>query len=133
MRTYAELREAAVAAVPRCWCPYSGFRVVAILEDSGGALFTGVNVENASYGLTICAERTALASAIASGSREFSRMLVYSPDGEAMPCGACRQVLAEFCRDEFPVLVACGDGSREYRLGDLLPHSFRIPPGEGRP
>jgi cytidine deaminase len=128
-----DLRKAAMGALPSSWCPYSRFRVSAALEDSSGRIFTGVNVENASYGLTICAERAAVSAAVTAGSREFSRILVYSPDGEAMPCGACRQVLAEFCGMDFGVFVASAGGIREFRLGELLPHSFTLPGDSGAP
>lgn len=133
MAAIEELRKAALEAVPSCWCPYSRFRVTAALEDSAGRIFTGVNVENASYGLTICAERSAVAAAVAAGSREFRRILVYSPDGEPMPCGACRQVLAEFCRADFVVLVAAADSVRQFSLGGLLPCSFGLPGDAGAP
>ncbi len=111
-----------------CHAPYSGFRVSAVLEDGDGCLHPGVNVENASYGLTICAERSALSGAVSRGARSFSRILVHSPDGTALPCGACRQVLAEFCPDSMPVLILKPDGTlEETTLGILLPRAFRMP------
>ncbi|HQH79511.1 MAG TPA: cytidine deaminase [Synergistaceae bacterium] len=123
------LLAAARDAVRHCRCPYSGFRVTAVLESEDGRLFPGVNIENASFGLTLCAERAAAARAISSGATGFVRMLVYSPDGTPMPCGACRQFLAEFCREDFQVLVAGRDDPpRAYRLGELLPHAFTLAP-----
>ncbi|PIE53018.1 cytidine deaminase [Candidatus Fermentibacteria bacterium] len=109
------------------YAPYSSFRVAAVLEDTEGQLFAGVNVENSSYGMTMCAERSAVFSAVASGSRAFRSMVIYSPDGPPIPCGACRQVLWEFCDEEFSITVASdGIPSREYRLGDLLPEAFQL-------
>ncbi len=122
-----ELLSRAGALIDRCHCPYSGFRVAAVLEDCSGGLHDGVNIENASLGLSICAERVALASAVAAGVREFRRMLVHSPDGSPMPCGACRQVLSEFCGMDFEVLISDGSGETAcHRLGDLLPLGFNL-------
>lgn len=127
MDDLGDLIERAKALVPLCHCPYSEFRVTAVLEDCSGGLHHGVNIENASLGLSICAERVALASAVSSGSRDFRRMLVYSPDGLPMPCGACRQVLSEFCGADFSVIVAgAGETLESFRLGDLLPHGFTL-------
>jgi cytidine deaminase len=128
MRETSELLSVARGATAACHCPYSNFRVAAVLEDADGRIHTGVNVENASYGLTVCAERAALLSAVASGSASFTRILVHSPDGEPMPCGACRQALAEFCGDSMTVLVSGPDGGiRSFTLGELLPFAFRLP------
>jgi cytidine deaminase len=127
LREISELLSIARDATAGCHCPYSGFRVGAVLEDADGRLHTGVNVENASYGLTVCAERVALFSAVASGAASFTRILVHSPDGEPMPCGACRQALAEFCSDSMEVLVSGPDGGvRSFTLGELLPFAFRL-------
>lgn len=127
MRTAEELERTAVEAVRMSWCPYSRFRVAAVLEDASGRTFIGVNVENASYGLTMCAERSAVAAAVAAGSKDFVQILVHSPDGEAIPCGACRQVLAEFCGEPFRIVVSSPGGLREFGLGELLPHAFGMP------
>ena len=119
------LIERAKALLPMCHCPYSGFRVAAVLEDRSGRLHHGVNIENASLGLSICAERVALHSAVTAGSRDFRRILVYSPDGLPMPCGACRQVLREFCGADMPVIVAgASETTSSFLLGDLLPRGF---------
>lgn len=121
------LVERAKALVPLCHCPYSKFRVTAVLEDSSGKLHNGVNIENASFGLSICAERVALASALASGAAGFERMVVHSPDGSPVPCGACRQVLSEFCAGDFRIIAAGPEGTiAEYRLADLLPGAFTL-------
>ncbi|WP_457568261.1 cytidine deaminase [Desulfurobacterium sp.] len=108
------------------YAPYSKFPVVAVLESRGGNVYTGVNVENASYGLTMCAERVALFKAVSEGEREFFRILVYSPGGMPYPCGACRQVLAEFCNGDFSVVVASDERLEEFTLKELLPHSFSL-------
>lgn len=126
------MRELAIDSIRLCHAPYSGFRVSAVLEDSEGRLHPGVNIENASYGLTLCAERSALAGAVSRGASAFARILIHSPDGPALPCGACRQVLAEFCGDSFEVIVLLPDGTmEETTLGALLPRAFRLP-GDSR-
>lgn len=109
------------------YAPYSSFRVAAVLEDTEGHLHGGVNVENSSYGMTMCAERSAVFAAVAASSRTFRRMVIYSPDGPPVPCGACRQVLWEFCDEDFRItVVSDGVPPREYRLGDLLPEAFQL-------
>ncbi len=124
----ARLREIAEKLISSCYCPYSEFHVAAILEDTEDGLHFGVNVENASYGLTICAERSAVFSAISEGIRTFRRILVYSPDGFPIPCGACRQVLAEFCREDFQIIVVGPEETRTFTLAQLLPGQFKISP-----
>ena len=105
--------------------PYSGYKVGAALLCEDGTVFTGCNVENASYGLTNCAERTAVFSAIAAGQTKFSAIAIVSSGEPApFPCGACRQVLAEFCPPEFPVHIAHAEGYATMTLGELLPHRF---------
>lgn len=122
------LLEEARHLISRSYSPYSGFRVAAVIEDSEGVLYGGVNVENGSYGLSMCAERAALHSAVAAGSRKFSRILIHSPDGAPLPCGACRQALWEFCSGDLPVLVADQDFViTEYSLAELLPEPFELP------
>ncbi len=119
-----ELITKAKEAVLNCYCPYSEFHVTAVIEDEDGGLHSGVNVENSSYGLTVCAERAAVFSAVSRGHKKFRRILIYSPDGEPLPCGACRQVLAEFCDDDFQVTVATPGAVKHYTLAELLPHRF---------
>lgn len=121
-----ELVGAAQAARERAYAPYSGFTVGAAVEASSGAIYTGCNVENASYGLTICAERVAAFRAVAAGEREIIALAVVSGPG-ATPCGACRQVLAEFTSqpEEVTIIVVNGQGDeRRYTLGQLLPANF---------
>ncbi len=125
------LLAAARDAARRAYAPYSRFRVGAALAGPFG-IICGCNVENASFGMTICAERGAILAAVAAGHRAFDRLAIALPDSPAdapatsfMPCGACRQVLAEFVGPEFPVLI---DGIGEYRFAELFPHPFVLPP-----
>jgi cytidine deaminase len=126
---YDTLLEAAREASRSAYCPYSKFHVgAAVLAD--GKVFTGANIENASYGLTICAERTAVFAAILAGATHIEAIAVAcvdAPEGSGpeglMPCGACRQVIAEFAGPETPVLV---DRVGRLTLADLLPNAFRL-------
>lgn len=118
------LVEAARAAQEHAHCPYSRYRVGAALETGDGRVFVGSNVENASYGLTICAERAAVVSAVSAGVRNFRRIVIAS-DSEppAPPCGACRQVLAEF-GSELEVESVGPLQTRRWTLRELLPDAF---------
>ena len=109
----------------RAAAPYSKFLVGSALESDQGRIFTGCNVENASYGLTICAERVAAFKAVSEGHRSFRRIAVVA-DTEALtpPCGACRQVLWEVCGDIEVVLANLGDRTETMKLSDLLPRPF---------
>jgi len=111
----------------KAYARYSGFRVGAALLTKSGKVFTGVNVENASYGLTVCAERVAVFKAVSEGEREFVAIAIASDSPEkTVPCGACRQVLYEFSED-MDVIMANRDGDYEVaRLKDLLPRGFRL-------
>ena len=124
----ARLIEEAKRVLRNSYAPYSGVHVAAALLASSGRIYLGVNVENASYGLTICAERAAVAAAVTAGERSFKAIAVVSDTEEPLPpCGACRQVLAEFAGDDMIVVshsVKTGR-TRVWRLGDLLPHAFR--------
>ena len=114
------------------YCPYSGFAVGAALLCADGSVYTGCNIENAAFGPTICAERTALFKAVSEGHRDFAAIAVVGGmaeqeiNRECPPCGVCRQVLREFCADDFPVYLS-GDGKtvRTILLKELLPESFR--------
>ena len=125
------LLSAARAASQRAYAPYSNLRVGAALEGESGAVYAGCNVENSSLGLTVCAERVALGCAVAQGESTFRRLLIFTADaGPLSPCGACRQVLAEFCR-QLPILsVGRGGVRRRFDLADLLPQAFGWPAGE---
>ena len=118
------LISAARSAQARAYAPYSNFRVGAALESTDGAVFLGCNVENASYGLTICAERAAVCAAVSAGATGFRRAVVVSDvDPPAAPCGACRQVLAEFGLD-LPIEGVGSKTTVRWRLSDLLPAAF---------
>jgi cytidine deaminase len=115
---------AAQAAQRRAYAPYSNFHVGAALESPDGAVFVGCNVENASYGLTICAERAALFAAVSAGVRRFRRAVVVSDsDPPAAPCGACRQVLAEFGGD-LRIEAVGPSRTMSWTLSELLPAAF---------
>lgn len=117
MRAAREVRE-------RAYAPYSMFAVGAAVL-AGGRVFTGVNVENASYPLTVCAERNAVAAAVAAGEREVEAVAVVAGDADPTPpCGGCRQVLSEFGPDALVVCESVGGRRREWRLSDLLPEAF---------
>jgi cytidine deaminase len=124
-----ELLAAARVASQAAYCPYSRFRVGAAVL-AGGRIFTGANVENASYGLTLCAERNAAVAAVLAGAGRIEAVAVScidAPEGSEvalrMPCGACRQVLAEFAGSQAPVVV---DGVGTFTLAELLPNAFRL-------
>jgi cytidine deaminase len=122
------LVRAALDARRHAYAPYSHFAVGAALLTVDGEIVTGVNVENASYGMTICAERAAVFAAVSRGSREFEAIAIATPGGHA-PCGACRQVLAEFAPDLVVILVNADQpeqSPQQVRLIELLPHSFRL-------
>ncbi len=119
------LVEAAKLARERAFAPYSRFRVGAALETADGRFVAGCNVESASYGLTICAERVALVKAVSDGLTGFKRVAVVTDvDGLTPPCGACRQLLWEFAPDAEVVLANLRGRTAVYRVAELLPHGF---------
>lgn len=121
------LRTAALAARSNAYAPYSGYPVGAALMDEHGQVWSGCNVENVSYGLSVCAERNAIAAMVANGGRRVLAVLVVTEDGGA-PCGACLQVLAEFAPEasRVSVILEDADGTRvETSLGALMPSAFR--------
>ena len=118
------LVKAARAAQAKAYAPYSNYRVGAALESDRGEVFVGCNVENASYGLTICAERAAVCAAVSAGARRFRRAVVVTDsDPPAAPCGACRQVLSEFGSD-LRVEAFGPKGSVAWTMAELLPAAF---------
>lgn len=125
MKPPEDLLSAAIYARQKAYAPYSGFKVGAALRGSAGEIFSGCNVENASYGLTLCAERTTVCTAVAAGIRTFTQMVIVA-DSETPcpPCGACRQFLFEFAPNlELWVANLSGE-TKFYRLCDLLPEAF---------
>jgi len=119
------LTRKALAARQFAHAPFSKFLVGAAIESINGAVYTGCNIENASYGLTMCAERVAVFKALSEGIRQFRRIVI-AADTETLtpPCGACRQILWEFCKDIEVVLVNPAGKSESMRLKDLLPRAF---------
>ena len=127
-----ELIACAKDAMQSAYAPYSGFQVGAALLASDGRVFTGCNIENASFSITACAERTALGKAVSEGCRSFRGIAVVGGKGGvcadfAWPCGACRQALSEFCGEDFRVILWKDDGTvRAFPLEKLLPGTFRL-------
>jgi cytidine deaminase len=120
-----ELIEAAREAHAAAYAPYSEYAVGAALRTDDGTVFTGCNVENANYSNSLHAEEVALGSAAAAGHREFDALAVVSAAEDGVtPCGMCRQTLAEFCGEEFPVHCAADESVTTYHLGDLLPDTI---------
>ena len=121
----SKLIDAALAARENAHAPFSKFKVGAAIEDQTGRIFTGCNVENATYGLTICAERVAVFKAISEGARKFTRIAVAADtDVLTPPCGACRQILWEFCGNAELILVNLAGKTESFRLKDLFPRPF---------
>ena len=123
--TEQELCRAAIAMLDRSYNPYSHFPVGAALECSDGTVFTGCNIENAAYGLTICAERTAIFKAISEGHRDFKRIVIAGKSEDyCVPCGSCRQVMQEFA-PQMEVICLNGKGeAKHFALKELLPYGF---------
>lgn len=126
---YHDLIDAARQALAQAYAPYSRFRVGASVMDQGGGIFIGTNVENSVYGLSICAERIAIGHAVSSGARKLKVLCVVTPEKKLVyPCGACRQVFADFAVPQALVVVALAK-SKEHKiipLTKLLPHSFHL-------
>lgn len=124
-----KLSELAISAMQGAYAPYSGYKVGAALLCDDGTVYTGCNIENASYTPTICAERTAIFKAVSDGQRDFVAIAICGgKDGVITglfpPCGVCRQVMREFCKDDFKVYMITPDGYEERTLAQLLPDSF---------
>lgn len=120
----------AVEAQKSAYAPYSGYKVGAALLTKDGKVYTGCNIENSAFSPTVCAERVAFFKAVSEGERDFSAVAVAGGDliKGATPCGVCRQVMSEFCRENFAILTV-KDGGEDFEfhtLGELLPHSFGL-------
>jgi cytidine deaminase len=119
------LRDAAFAAMENAYAPYSQFRVGAAVRTSSGEIVSGCNVENAAYGEALCAERVAVAAAVAKGMKEFDEIAIASESDEpSPPCGSCRQTMSEFAPDLRVVSYAKNGRQASWRLSDLLPEAF---------
>jgi len=130
----AILREAARTALRFAYAPYSQYPVACAVLTEDGSIVTGVNMENASYGLTLCAERSAVAQAVSRGHRRITAVAGAALRGGSAPCGACRQVLAEFAGPGVPVTFQAPDGTWVVRsLGTLLPEAFSLHADEHPP
>ena len=122
-----KLIEIAIQQLPKAYVPYSNYRVGAALLAKNGTIYTGCNIENASYGATNCAERTAVFKAVSEGYTQIERIaIVSSSHQKTPPCGICRQVLAEFMTENAQILLADKDGIESYTIKDLLPESFKL-------
>ena len=126
-----ELMEKAKQAMAAAYAPYSGFTVGAALLCADGSVYTGCNIENAAYSPTLCAERTAFSKAISEGKREFTAIAVCGGKagvitGVCTPCGVCRQVMAEFCREDFQIILPKAEGYEIRTLSQLLPEGFTL-------
>lgn len=134
---YDDLIKTAIEMTKKSYAPYSHFHVGAALLDKNGKVWTGCNIENAAYGPSNCAERTAVFKAVSEGCREFSAIAIMGGmedengnvkiENFCSPCGVCRQVLAEFCDKDFKIILANGKGEQKIcTLGELLPLSFSL-------
>ncbi len=132
--TDQELMERAYAARCRSYAPYSKFSVGAALLAADGTVYCGCNIENASFTPTCCAERVAFFSALAQGVHHFQKIAIVGapsdqmPDRITMPCGVCRQVMLEFCSDDFEILVTDGKTITHFQLSEIMPGAFRLNP-----
>lgn len=125
MKEIERLIEETIENKKNSYSPYSNFRVSALVKTKSGKIFKGVNIENAAYSPTICAERSALASAISTGEREFSYIIINGDSKDTFPCGVCRQFIREFADSDTKIVIAnSADDYKIYTIEDLLPHSF---------
>ena len=128
--TKEQLAKRAKEAMNYAYSPYSGYQVGAALLCKDGSVYTGCNVENASYSVTNCAERTAFFKAVSEGKKDFTAIAICGGENGVLedlfpPCGVCRQVMREFCQDDFLIYLVTKEGIKDYTLGELLPVSFR--------
>ena len=128
-----ELRDAAFAAMENAYAPYSHFRVGSAVRTSTGEIVSGCNVENAAYGEALCAERVAIAAAVAQGMKKFEEIAIVSEaDEPSPPCGSCRQTMSEFAPDLRVISYTRNGRQATWRLGDLLPEAFALNHLRGR-
>jgi cytidine deaminase len=125
VRTAEELIKAAIEAREQAVAPYSKFKVGAVVETADGEIFKGCNIESSSYGLTVCAERVAIWKALSEGNRKFTRLVVVADtDTLTPPCGTCRQIIWEFCRDATVIFANLNGQSESVNMAELLPRAF---------
>jgi len=125
-----DLVKIATNIIDRAYAPYSKFKVASIVKTKSGKIYTGVNIENASYGLTICAERVAVFKAVSEGDRDIDTVIIYTDTDEPTPpCGACRQVIAEFNPNAL-IVMASRKKVITQRLSELLPNVFSLKPSQ---
>ena len=130
-KIYDELAELAVSMTQKSYAPYSGYKVGAALLTKSGKIFLGCNIENSAFSPTVCAERVAIFKAVSEGELEFSAIAVAGGKdgviaGYFPPCGVCRQVMAEFCRSDFDVILCSGEGYTVKKFSEILPFSFTL-------
>lgn len=126
---YKELIDKAIKAREQAYAPYSNFKVGAALKTKSGKIYLGANIENSSYSLTNCAERTAFFKAVFDGEREFDSIAIVGGDDNLKlcpPCGACRQVMSEFCKGDFKIILFDGKDEKVYTLDEILPLRFDL-------
>ncbi len=122
-----KLLEIAKENIKYSYSPYSKYRVISVIRTKTNKYFYGVNIENSSYSLTMCAERVAIFKAISEGEMEFEEMLVYSQNkNKPYPCGACLQVMSEFVKDDFIINIANDSEIEEYKFSQLFPKKFKL-------
>lgn len=124
--TNRELMQIAEKAKNNAYAPYSDFHVGAVLLTKGGKIYTGCNIENASYGAAMCAERVAIYKAVSAGETDFTAIAVTGSTDPCPPCGICRQVLSEFCHADFQIITKAHDELESITLGELLPKAFEL-------
>ena len=124
--TDKELYQAAYEELDNAYAPYSGFKVGAAVLTSSGKVYTGINIENSAYGVTICAERVAMSKAISEGHKDIVAIAIVSSDGWAYPCGTCRQFIYEFGEDIRVIVGKDENHLRTHTISELLPYGFRL-------
>ncbi|MBX2858813.1 MAG: cytidine deaminase [Cellvibrionaceae bacterium] len=122
-----QLKQSAREANRHSYSPYSQFKVSAALRGDDGNIYSGVNVENASFGLSNCAERSAIFSALSAGASSFDTLVIYTPTATPVsPCGACRQVISEFAKQATVISICDSDQVRQHQISELLPADFDL-------